>query len=121
MCHIKVVAGGEEASFLVYNVSERKLACELPLTTLTLLEVFPAFEWVTERLGSEDTLLSHVCSPVILEKLSLLFSLCSCSQSGKTKCGEIACISTMLIIMRTHSIINYVGRYSALLCPPTTL
>lgn len=63
MCHIKVVAGGEEASFLVYNVFQRKLACELPLTTLTLLEVFPVFKWVTERLGSEDTLFSHVCCP----------------------------------------------------------
>lgn len=48
MCHVKVVAGGEEASFLVYNVFWRKLA--FPLTTLHLLEVFSSIQ-MGEREG----------------------------------------------------------------------
>lgn len=87
------------------------------LTTLTRLEIFPAFKWVIGRLGGEDTLLSHACSPVLLEKVSLLFSVHSCSQSEKTKCGETVCIPAILILMRTLSIINYVGRCLSLLCP----
>lgn len=119
MCHIKVVAGHEEESFLVYNAFRENFL--FPLKTLTLLEVFLAFKWVTERLGSEDTPLSHACSPVLLQKVSLLFSPCSCSQSGKTKCREIVCIPPILILKRTLSIISYVGGCPSLLCLPPTL
>lgn len=72
MCQIKVVVGvRKHLSWYIMSFGENLF---FPLTTLILLEVLPAFKWMTERLGSEDTLLSHACSPVLLEKVSLLFS-----------------------------------------------
>lgn len=99
------MAGGEEASFLVYNIFQRKL--DFPLTTLYLLEVFLAFRWVRERVGCEDVFLSHPCSSLLLKTVFVFFLLLS-SQSGKTKCGD-SFLTTILMLMQMPGIINCAG------------
>lgn len=107
MCHVKVVVGGEEASFLAWNIFQRKLT--FPSQLCMCLKFFQ-HAGERESLRCEDPHLSHECAPLLLETVFLFFlSRPIFSQSGETKHEETVCTPTILIPVWTPSVINCAG------------